>query len=431
MTRAFLASAVALVVAPVAVVLGLAAVVLEDRPRVETAAALGIDDVEGVQRLLRENDPRRLRDGERRRAVFTQRDLNLLLRYAMPPGSAARIDLTTAGLRLQGSARLGDTPLGAWLNITLHLAATATHLEPRMLSLGALGLPGGLTRGLIDLGDTLLRRAVPEYGPAIDHLESLQVEEGALAITYRWRRVFLEQLKDRGPKLLMAREDRRGVLDYYHAIVQRSPYLRPDASLMELLRPLFARARERSAAGRDPARENRFLLLALGMAIQGADPDRLRSPGDAPLPYMRRPRVTLHGRRDLAQHFVISAALATGGGSGLADVVGVFKELSDSRGGSGFSFADLLADRAGVVFAGAATGPAAATLQQRLADAVNDGVVMPRVDALPEGLQELQFRSRYEDLDTDAYARVTREVERRISALPLYRQGEILSSFFP
>ena len=41
----------------------------------------------------------------------------------------------------------------------------------------------------------------------------------------------------------------------------------------------------------------------------------------------------------------LSAAIAAAGGGVLADTIGVFKELDDSRGGSGFSFIDLLADR--------------------------------------------------------------------------------------
>ena len=109
------------------------------------------------------------------------------------------------------------------------------------------------------------------------------------------------------------------------------------------------------------------------------------------------------------------------GGSELADVIGVFKELSDSQGGSGFSFADLLADRAGVVLAEQTTGPAAARLQLALAGQIKESLFMPHIDRLPEGLQELEFRSRYEDLDTETYTLVQREIERRIGNLALYR----------
>lgn len=39
--------------------------------------------------------------------------------------------------------------------------------------------------------------------------------------------------------------------------------------------------------------------------------------------------------------------LAAYAGTPLADVVGLFKEMEDSRGGSGLSFNDIAADRAG------------------------------------------------------------------------------------
>ena len=60
---------------------------------------------------------------------------------------------------------------------------------------------------------------------------------------------------------------------------------------------------------------------------------------------------TMRGRHDWAQHFAVSAALAVLIGPQNAEAAGVVKEISDSRGGSGFSFADLSADLAGIQFA--------------------------------------------------------------------------------
>jgi hypothetical protein len=204
-------------------------------------------------------------------------------------------------------------------------------------------------------------------------------------------------------------------------LAQMSPSLAAGVSLAEVLGPLFAEAARRSAAGADPEDENRALILALGLAIQGTSPNRLNPDGVAPVQTVRRLPVALQGRRDLAQHFTISAALAAGAGEKIADLAGVFKELSDSQGGSGFSFPDLLADRSGVVFAEQATGPAAPRIQRMLAQADDESLFMPPIDQLPEGLQDPEFRRRYEDLDTQAYNRVRGEVEQRIVGLALYR----------
>jgi hypothetical protein len=101
----------------------------------------------------------------------------------------------------------------------------------------------------------------------------------------------------------------------------------------------------------------------------------------------------------------------------------VFKEVDDSRGGSGFSFADLLADRAGVSLAEVALGAKAAELQQYISNRAQEADYMPGYTDLPEGLMELEFKSRYEDLDSAAYALVNREIERRLDSCSIYRPG--------
>jgi hypothetical protein len=46
---------------------------------------------------------------------------------------------------------------------------------------------------------------------------------------------------------------------------------------------------------------------------------------------------------------------------------------------------------------------------------------MPSISNLPEGLQEMAFKSRFEDLDSATYAAVKAEMERRIAACAIYR----------
>lgn len=397
------------------------ALVLETSPRIRDTASLSVDDMENAKRLLGENDPRRLRDGERRRVALTQRELNLLFRYLLPEPATARFVLASNLLTVAASLPAPDNPLGAWINTELILVSDGRGLEPIALRAGALSLPGWMTATLHALADRLLRARVPEYAAALESLESLQFNEGAVEIRYRWRTEFLEQLKDRGQQLVVPPAQRESILAYYATIARLSSTLPAGASLAQVLAPLFAEAAQRSKTGRSARDEHRALLLALGMAFQRANPNRLTAEGAPPVAIVRRLPVTLRGRHDLAQHFAISAALAAGGGSRLADVIGVFKELSDSRGGSGFSFPDLLADRAGVVFAEQVTGPAASGIQRVLAVTEDESLFMPPIDQLPEGLQDPEFRRRYEDLDTQAYDRVRNEVERRIVTLALYR----------
>ena len=97
--------------------------------------------------------------------------------------------------------------------------------------------------------------------------------------------------------------------------------------------------------------------------------------------------------------------------------------MDDSRGGSGFSFADLLADRAGVAMAEVAMGKNAGALQAYMAGNLRESGYMPGFDKLPEGLMELEFRHRYEDLDSSTYALVDSEIARRISSCTIHRPG--------
>jgi hypothetical protein len=129
-----------------------------------------------------------------------------------------------------------------------------------------------------------------------------------------------------------------------------------------------------------------------------------------------RPRwlhVTLHGRDDFPQHFVLSALIAAEGSSPLADAVGVYKETADARSGSGFSFNDIAADRAGTRF-GERAVQEPARLQAALAGPLREFDLMPDVSDLPEFLPEAEFRQRFGGVGAPAYLRVLADIDARL-----------------
>ncbi|MEO1081245.1 MAG: hypothetical protein AAFY29_16920 [Pseudomonadota bacterium] len=418
MMRLFLALlAIVLLLSP----LWVAALILDSSPRVIETTSLGIDDVENARKLLRENDPRRLVDGERKEVVLREREVNLVLSYLLPEGATSQVVLGPGLLVVAASSEVPASFLGSYLNVEAAFAVDHDLVEPIFISAGSLSLPGWLARTAFALGGGVLQMAVPEYNSVLESVESVSADEGMLSVTYQWRAELLRQLKSRRRNWILPAELRERVLAYYVVLAEHSRTMQPGTSLVHLIRPLFETAIIRSESGGDARLENRALILALGMAIQRMNPNRIVPEGSNPvvrIPYLP---VTLRGRHDLAQHFVVSAAIAAGGGVKLADVVGVFKELSDSQGGTGFSFPDLLADRAGVVFTETATGRSARQFQRRLAVATDESTFMPSIDRLPEGLREYEFRRRYRDIDTRIYARIKDEVERRIDNLALYR----------
>ena len=95
---------------------------------------------------------------------------------------------------------------------------------------------------------------------------------------------------------------------------------------------------------------------------------------------------------------------------------------ADAPGGTGFSFVDLAADRAGVRFARAATDSAisAQKLQKSLQSPLKENLFFPNVLDFPEWLSAHKFNLEYRDLKSAEYLAVVREIDRRIDLCPAY-----------
>lgn len=142
--------------------------------------------------------------------------------------------------------------------------------------------------------------------------------------------------------------------------------------------------------------------------------------------------MTLAGRGDLRQHFIISAALETASRSGLAYPIGEFKELLDSNsGGSGFSFEDLAADRAGINFAAQLLESALVkeereTLIDRL---TSEAAIFPNLSGLPESVSAADFERDYKTVESGKFTAVLVKIDQRIKDLPFYADQQ--NSFIP
>ena len=77
--------------------------------------------------------------------------------------------------------------------------------------------------------------------------------------------------------------------------------------------------------------------------------------------------------------------------------VGIAKEMMDSAGGSGFSFVDLTADRAGTLFCIAATRDedSARAMQRMIRNGATLEDYMPNALDLPEGITNVDFKNKY------------------------------------
>ncbi len=128
---------------------------------------------------------------------------------------------------------------------------------------------------------------------------------------------------------------------------------------------------------------------------------------------------TMHGRKDLMQHFVVSCALASLTGRSAAEMVGILKEMRDSQTGSGFSFVDLSADLAGTTFAEHVAD--AKIPLATLADSFRVEAYLPEDGDLEEGISWKDFLERYASAHDARFLREQAAIRQRVLMLPGYR----------
>jgi hypothetical protein len=156
---------------------------------------------------------------------------------------------------------------------------------------------------------------------------------------------------------------------------------------------------------------------ALGPILRSAESDEERR---GRLAVLGRP--TVRGRRDLAAHFFVSAALAAILDTDNAEAVGVAKELSDSRRPSGFSFVDLSADMAGAAFASRVL-KGGLPLSDLVSGFTIEAYVSDGSD-LEEGLSAKTFAERYGSTEDARFRETKEKIRGRILGLPGHAAAE-------
>ena len=403
---------------------------LSGSPLIAPLAPLRFDDAARVKGLLSELNPRRSKPGEKQRVSVSERDCNLILNYALsraPGGNrmsmALFFDKDQATVR--GSLELPANPVGRYLNGELGIEPVDSFVRVTHLRIGWVRIPAFLINGAAWMVGRYVA-SDDKLSPLLkilDNLHHIGFSPRAASVVYEWPNGIFRTLKRHGRNLMFSKMERQAAVHYYRvlgdviALVEEK-----EVSLGRLLPALFLLGRLRVERGGDPVRENRVLIVTLTSYCLGRHIDRLIGvqTGAERVP---KKRVTLLGRGDLAKHYMLSAALAASTGSGLAHYAGVFKEVSDAQGGSGFSFADLLADRAGVKLGELAvtSRQSAEALQERMVSAFREDHFMPGIHEMPEGLQEQMFKHAYTDLDSASYKALESEIRQRISMCRVFR----------
>lgn len=333
----------------------------------------------------------------------------------------AKAVIENGRLVIQASIKLPVNYSDLFLNLRL----IADDAEPRafvkQVKAGYIALPKPLVRLL---GWWLARatRAGRDAQRSSPLIHEVRIGDGKLKVVLNWDKETMGQASD----LVADLADRERMRIYYSKlaeVVENSP-LRRFIGMNALIQPLFALAKERSGLENGRAlEENRALILVLGAYANGRDLAPAIYSGEEP-PVLHRREVLLNRRVDAAQHFTASAVLVISGHRAFADMVGLAKEFNDTHGGSGFSFIDLAADRAGALFGRLAVGTedSARRVQEILSQSRDESAYMPRAMDLPENLDAEEFARQFGEIDDPRFTEMKKLIEDRILACRLYRQ---------
>ncbi len=399
-----------------------------------TARITSIEKRELVD-LARVHNPLRVATGERTVLALSPEQLQAGLAWAttvFDPTARARVS-TAANTALPGSALRLETSLrvgGRFLNVDAELAGRLTGAELLRIThcrlrLGAIELHGSRCEGIVrEVHSLLAHQAALASAFAALHVLSIDGEGmvaryGALSLDPNAKGTMRRLL---GPspavragvaaQVAMLRSQARGL------VASPDPFA-------SVLRASFELARARSGASA-PALENQAAILALAGLLGHHDVfavSGLERPDDHDDIRQSYARVRLRGREDWRRHFLVSAALTQVSNTLMSDAAGLLKEELDAGGTSGFSFSDLLMDRAGTLFGETAVrnGDSARELQALIIDGYDVDHIAPPAGDLPENLDDESLQVLYGGVGGPGYRTLLGEIERRVRAARAYR----------
>ena len=413
-----------LVVVALALPIGLVAALwmcFDEEPHVTYQGDLSQQSYEKAQEFIETHDPRNAGEGGVQTLVANEDEVNLLVNYAARRfhQAAARIALQPGAAIVHASVPVPSSPFGPWLNVQAVVRESPGLPVVDKLKLGAVRVPAFLA-------DYALDRVLERYGAgeqrrvAQDMVKHVAFTDSQVKVVYEWR----QDLVKRALSTLTSADDQERFRAYSARLFQtvEGERRRNSMSLAELMTPLFRLAQQRSAEG-NAARENRAAIITLAFFANDRSLSTL-IPAAASWPAPVPVTVTLGGRDDLAKHFLVSAALALEGGSALSNAIGVHKEVDDAkrfdRDREGFSFRDLVADKAGTRF-GTLAIKSPQKIQRAVAAGVKETDFMPPHKDFAENLPEPEFRKRYGGVGAPAYNNVVADIETRVARAPLLR----------
>lgn len=387
---------------------------IDDTPQLKIYQGLNRDDIQKAKQILRLSPEER--QGSKT-IVLNEKDINIAVSYLLNhlAENTVKIDVMDSILRAQIAVFVPKSIWGRYLDFSFKLIQKDNLIKIKSLKIGEISIPDPAANYLV----AAIMHSTPlskYWHLAETYIKDLHFSAEGIQVTY------LGAIVEEAKQLAIQKHREYPNLHLYQQqindiVSQHDPAWR--LSLMDLFQPLFLSAYQRSTED-SAIQENRAVIIAVGSYIFKHELRRYLPLG---LVYSKEYPVFAYKRIDIPQHFIASALLATVDASLLGEQLGVDKELGDAEQGSGFSFIDLTADRAGTRFGkrAIASPQQARQLQQVLSEAKDYTAIIPDPQDLPEHMDEQAFKARFGDTESSAYQDIINDIDKRIDGLPLYR----------
>ncbi|MBN1294591.1 MAG: hypothetical protein JXB48_22320 [Candidatus Latescibacteria bacterium] len=383
---------------------------------------------------IRHKDPRKFIVGQHQTIMFTWNEINKLFAWGLDIGSGekkAKIYFNRGVVTLLASVRLPVTDkISPYVNIELKGNAAydrSIWVEIEKLRIGHVAIPVVAFDPFYRSAYTILKNdhfIQPLYD-AIEHFElsdsGFCVQYGKVDVPDRFGSQLMSKLGASSPLASII----YGYLDQLIVMGRKSPSI----TMKDCMETVFQHAEKCAIESRNPVDENQAAVFALAILIGYERIGKLVGPvtlDDYPVSVVDKfGTVSINGRTDWARHFLVSAALQLLSNIATSDAVGLLKEeLDGDVKGSGFSFADYLADRAGTTFGAFAVKDSltATTLQARISEEFIISDYFPEAADLPENMYDEEFISVYGGVGGQKYGEIMETIERRIGRCPAYRK---------
>ncbi|QPK61848.1 hypothetical protein IVG45_13345 [Methylomonas sp. LL1] len=387
---------------------------IDDTPLLKMHQGLNRDDIQRAKQILHLTPEER---DQIKTIVLNQKDINIAVNYLLNHffENTVQIQVGEQIIFAQIAVFVPKTIWGQYLDFSFKLLQTDTGVKIKSFKIGEISVPDPAANYLIPAiaHTTPLRKY---WQLADNYVKDIRFTPDGLQISY------LGSMVQAAKQLAIQKHREYPNLHLYQQqindiVSQHDPAWR--LSLMELLQPLFSSAYQRSTDD-NAIQENRAVIIAVGSYIYKHELRRYLPLG---LVYSKEYQVFAYKRIDIPQHFIASALLAAVDASLLSEQLAVDKELGDAEQGSGFSFIDLTADRAGTRFGqlAIASPKQARELQRQLSEAKDYTAIIPNIQGLPEQMDEPTFNSRFGNTGSQPYRDMIAEIDKRIADLPLYQ----------